>query len=139
MSFLLDTNVVSETRKRSPDPRVLAWFEATDQQALHVSVLTIGELAKGIALQRRKDPQAAAGLDHWLRGIEELFSDRVIPIDGPIATAWGELNAERPLPVIDSLLAATAKVRGFTLVTRNVRDVESTGVPVVNPWDGRPS
>ena len=63
----------------------------------------------------------------------------MILIDGPIATAWGELNAQRPLPVIDSLLAATAKVRGFTLVTRNIRDVESTGVPVVNPWDGPPS
>jgi predicted nucleic acid-binding protein len=139
LSFLLDTNVVSETRNRAPNPRVLAWLETADQQALHVSVLTIGELAKGIALHRRKDPRAANGLDHWLRGIEELFSDRIIPIDGPIATTWGQLNAERPLPVIDSLLAATAKVRGFTLVTRNDRDVESTGVPVINPWDGLPS
>lgn len=137
MSFLLDTNVVSETRKRTPDRNVLAWFDDTDQQDLHISVLTIGELTKGIARRRHRDPRSAAGLEHWLRGIEELFSDRVIPIDASIATAWGNLDAGRPLPVIDSLLAATAKVRGFTLVTRNVKDIEPTGVPYINPWDSR--
>ncbi len=137
MSFLLDTNVVSETRKRTPDRNVLAWFDDTDQQDLHISVLTIGELTKGIARRRHRDPRSAAGLEHWLRGIEELFSDRVIPIDASIATAWGNLDAGRPLPVIDSLLAATAKVRGFTLVTRNVKDIEPTGVPCINPWDSR--
>ena len=137
MSFLLDTNVVSETRKRTPDRNVLAWFDDTDQQDLHISVLTIGELTKGIARRRHRDPRSAAGLEHWLRGIEELFSDRVIPIDASIATAWGNLDAGRPLPVIDSLLAATAKVRGFTLVTRNVKDIEPTGIPYINPWDSR--
>ncbi len=137
MSFLLDTNVVSETRKRTPDRNVLAWFDDTDQQDLYISVLTIGELTKGIAQRRRRDPRSAAGLEHWLRGIEELFSDRVIPIDASIATAWGNLGAGRPLPVIDSLLAATAKVRGFTLVTRNVKDIEPTGVACLNPWDSR--
>ena len=137
MSFLLDTNVVSETRKRAPDRNVLAWFDDTDQQDLYISVLTIGELTKGIARRRHREPGAAAGLEHWLRGIEELFSDRVIPIDAPIATAWGRLNAGRPLPVIDSLLAATAEVRGFTLVTRNVKDIKETGVAYLNPWDSR--
>ena len=137
MSFLLDTNVVSETRKRTPDRNVLAWFDDTDQQDLHISVLTIGELTKGIARRRHRDPRSAAGLEHWLRGIEELFSDRVIPIDASIATAWGNLDGGRPLPVIDSLLAATAKVRGFTLVTRNVKDIEPTGVAYINPWDSR--
>ena len=137
MSFLLDTNVVSETRKRTPDRNVLAWFDDTDQQDLHISVLTIGELTKGIARRRHRDPRSAAGLEHWLRGIEELFSDRVIPIDASIATAWGNLDAGRPLPVIDSLLAATAKVRGLTLVTRNVKDIEEAGVAYINPWDSR--
>lgn len=137
MSFLLDTNVVSETRKRTPDRNVLAWFDDTDQQDLHISVLTIGELTKGISRRRRRDPRSAAGLEHWLRGIEEMFSDRVIPIDASIATAWGNLGAGRPLPVIDSLLAATAKVRGLTLVTRNVKDIEPTGVAYINPWDSR--
>ena len=135
MSYLLDTNVISETRKRQPDPNVLAWLQDADHADLHISVLTIGELTKGIALYRRRDPGAAASLAHWLRGIEELFADRIILIDAPIARMWGEFNAERPLPVIDSLLAATAKVRGFTLVTRNVKDVRSTGAAVVNPWD----
>ncbi len=134
MSFLLDTNVISETRKRNPDRNVLAWLQAADQAGLFISVLTIGELTKGIALHRRRDPGAAASLAHWLHGIEELFADRIILIDAPIARIWGELNVERPLPVIDSLLAATAKVRGFTLVTRNVKDVQSIGVAVVSPW-----
>ena len=137
MSFLLDTNVVSETRKRTPDRNVLAWFDDTDHQDLHVSVLTIGELTRGIARRRRRDPRSADSLEHWLRGIEELFSDRVIPIDASIATAWGNSDADQPLPVIDSLLAATAKVRGLTLVTRNVKDIEPTGVAWINPWDSR--
>ena len=138
MRFLLDTNVVSETRKRLPDRNVLDWLEAADQRALFISVLTIGELNQGIARRRRRDPQAAASLHHWLRGIVEFFSERVVAIDAPVAEAWGELNAERPLPVIDSLLAATAHVHGFIVVTRNVKDIEPTGVPVLNPWNRRP-
>ncbi len=137
MSFLLDTNVVSETRKRVPDRNVMAWLEGVDQRDLYVSVLTIGELTKGVARRRRRDPRGAESLGHWLRGIEELFSDRLVPVDGEIATVWGELNAEAPLPVIDSLLAATAKVRGLALVTRNVKEVARTGVGCVNPWDQR--
>lgn len=137
MSFLLDTNVVSETRKRAPDTNVLDWLERRDHRELYLSVLTIGELTKGIALRRRRDPRAAASLEHWLRGIDVLFSDRVIPIDVSIAAAWGRLNAERPLPVIASMLAATAMERGLTLVTRNVKDIEATGVAIINPW--RPS
>lgn len=136
MSFLLDTAVVSETRRRTPDAAVLAWLDPIDPNDLHVSVLTIGELAIGIARLRRKDPSAAAALGHWLSGIEELFADRVIRIDATVAKAWGGLNAERPLPAIVSLLAATAKVHGLTLVTRNVRDLASTGVRVIDPWAG---
>ncbi len=135
MSFLLDTNVVAETRKRSPHPNVLSWLETADQETLYISVLTIGVLARSIARRRRTDPRAADSLEHWLRGIEDMFSDRVIPIDGSIATAWGELSASQPLAAIDLLLAATAKVRGFTLVTRNVREVAPTGVSATSPWD----
>ncbi len=134
MSFLLDTNVVSETRKRYPDPKVLSWLQRVNQADLFISVLVIGELVKGIAQLRRRDPQAAASLEHWLRGIEQLFSDRIILIDASIAKTWGDLNADQPLSVIDSLLAATAKVRGLTLVTRNVKDVKVTGVSIINPW-----
>lgn len=134
MSFLLDTNVISETRRRTPDRNVLAWLQASDQQDLYISVLTIGELTKGIARLGKSDPRAAASLDHWLRGIEQMFSERVIPIDIDVAAAWGRLNADAPLPVIDSLLAATAKIHGLTLVTRNVADVARTGVSLLNPW-----
>ncbi len=134
MSFLLDTNVVSETRRRNPDPNVLAWLQRTDQADLYISVLTIGELTKGVARRARTDPRAAASLDHWLRGIQRMFSDQVIPIDTDVAAVWGRLNAGSPLPVIDSLLAATAKIHGLTLVTRNIRDVVRTGVSHLNPW-----
>lgn len=139
MSFLLDTNVVSELRKRTPDSNVMAWFEQADQSDLYLSVLTLGELTKGIAKLGQTEPEAAASLDHWLKGIEQLFLERVIPIDTPTARVWGEFNAGAPLPVIDSLLAATAKVHGFTLVTRNVKDVAATGISVVNPWNHDPS
>lgn len=135
MNFLLDTNVVSETRKRTPDDAVMAWFNTTDANSLYLSVLTLGELAKGIARRRRTDPVAADSLAHWLTGIETLFADRVIPIDTAVAQLWGEMNAAAPLPVIDSLLAATAQTHDLALVTRNVRDVERTGVRVVNPWE----
>lgn len=134
MSYLLDTNVISETRKRSPDPRVLAWLQDVDPNALFLSVLTIGELARGVAKCRRTDPAAAASLAHWLAGIDTLYGDRVVPIDTAVATVWGELTAGRSLPVIDSLLAATAKVHRMTVVTRNVRDMQPTGVPCLDPW-----
>ena len=126
---------MSETRKRRPDPNVVEWLQAVDQAELHISVLTIGELTRGVAQHRRRDPQAAASLEHWLRGIEDMFSDRVVPIDTAVATAWGHLGAIRPLPVIDSLIAATALAHGHRVVTRNVEDFAPTGVVVVNPWD----
>ena len=136
MSFLLDTNVVSETRKRAPDAHVMAWFQGVDQSDLFLSVLTIGELTKGIARRRARDPNAAESLMHWLRGIETLFAERLIPVDAAVAAAWGELNAARPLPVTLSLLAATARVHGLTLATRTIKDVHDTGVDCVNPWEG---
>jgi hypothetical protein len=105
-----------------------------DPNELFLSVLTISELARGIAKRRRIDPAAAASLAHWLAGIDTLYGDRLIPIDTEVATTWGELTAGRSLPVIDSLLAATAQVHGMTVVTRNTRDIEPTGVPCFDPW-----
>ena len=129
--------MVSETRKRRPDPAVVGWLQGVDPGEIYVSVLTIGELAKGIAKRRESDPAAADDLAHWLRGIELLFADRVLPVDNAVAMAWGELSVRRSLPVIDSLLAATATVHGLTVASRNVRDFERSGVALLNPWDSR--
>ena len=134
MKYLLDTNILSETRKKAPAPQLLDWMDSVDQKDLFVSVLTIGELTKGIELRRRSDPRAAASLEHWLQGLGKLFSDHIIGIDADIAATWGRMNARRTFPVIDSLLAATAQVRVLTLVTRNIRDIEDTGVAYLNPW-----
>ena len=134
MSFLLDTNVVSETRRKVPDGHVVAWLAAVGQDELYVSVLTLGELANGVARRRLRDPDGAASLAHWLEGIELLFADRVLPIDTAVAVAWGEFSADRSRPVVDTLLAATAMVHGLPLVTRNLKDIEGLPVPVLDPW-----
>jgi predicted nucleic acid-binding protein len=136
LSYLLDTNVLSETRRRAPDQNVLAWLDRADPGELFVSVLSIGEIRKGIESRRHRDARAAAALDHWLRGLETLFADRLVPIDVEVAETWGELAARETLPVIDAAIAATAKARGLTVVSRNVRDIARTGVEVVNPWQG---
>jgi predicted nucleic acid-binding protein len=135
LSYLLDTNVISETRKRRPEPKVVRWLESSAPDALYVSVLTLGEIAKGIELQRRRDRLAAAALEEWLRGLGERFTDHIIPVDQEIANCWGRLSTDAHLPVVDGLLAATAVVRGLALVTRNTGDVARTGAPIVNPWD----
>lgn len=135
MSYLLDTNVVSELRRKAPDASVLAWFGRTDPNDLHLSVLTLGEVAKGAASLSRRDPKAGKSLRDWLDGLRARYSDRLIGINALVAEEWGRLSAGRPLPVIDGLLAATALVHGMVLVTRNGTDVADTGVGVVNPWD----
>jgi predicted nucleic acid-binding protein len=132
--YLLDTNVISETRKAKADAGVIAFLSAAETAGLFLSVLTLGELRKGVAAKRRTDPGAADQLGAWVDGIETTFADRVLPIDVATVQRWGELSANRSLPVIDTLIAATAISHGLTLVTRNTRDVESTGVPLVDPW-----
>lgn len=132
--FLLDTNVLSELRRTSPDPGLMAWWDAAPDHALHVSVLTLGEIRYRAARLAARDPRAAAALDRWLADLVELFADRIIDIDHEIADAWGRLRAARPLPVVDGMLAASALAHDLTLVTRNTRDVEGTGVRVLNPF-----
>ena len=132
--YLLDTNVISETRKARADAGVMAFLTAADEASLFVSVLTLGELRKGVEVKRRSDPDAAGRLGAWVDGIETTFTDRVLSVDAPAARLWGELSTQRSLPVIDSLIAATALTHGLTLVTRNTRDVASTGVPLLDPW-----
>ena len=132
MSYLLDTCVLSEARRRSAP--AVAWLQAADPVTLFLSVITVGEIAKGIAVRERTDPVAAVSLGRWLDGIRNIYTDRVLPIDDAVATAWGHLMARRILPVPDGLIAATARVHNLTLVTRNVADFADTGVDVVNPW-----
>lgn len=102
--------------------------------SLFLSVLTIGEIANGIAVRERTDPVDAASLARWLDELRHDYADRVLEIDDIVATAWGHLMARRTLPVTDGLIAATARVNNLTLVTRNVADFADTGVDVVNPW-----
>jgi toxin FitB len=136
VAWLLDTNVLSETRKKKADSGVIAFLQAADSSALYLSVLTIGELRKGIAAKNRTDPIAAKSLAVWLEGLEFGFADRILPIDAAIARLWGDSSADRPRPVIDTLLAATAAHHGLTFVTRNIRDVEGIPVKLHNPWTG---
>ena len=138
--FLLDTNIVSELVKRKPEPRVAAWIDSIDENLLHLSVLTFGEIRKGIASLR--DTSRRIALEAWLDGDLTLrFADRILPITRTVADRWGRLAADAvaaraPLPVIDGLLAATALDQSLTLVTRNTKDVSVTGVPLFDPWSG---
>lgn len=132
--YLLDTNVVSETRRKQPHPGVISFISGTEPSDLYLSVLTLGELRKGAASKRKTDPDAARLLAAWVDGLEFSFVDHILPIDAAVATAWGELAAQRTRPVIDTLLAASALVRGLTLVTRNTSDVRDTKVKLLDPW-----
>lgn len=135
MSFLIDTNVLSELRRKLPSPAVQAWFQAHPAPTLFLSVLTIGEIRKGI--EGLADATRRQALSAWLDvELPGFFSGRILPIDVAVADRWGRLvgAAGRPLPAIDSLLAATALVHGLTLATRNTQDFAGLPVPVVNPW-----
>jgi hypothetical protein len=133
-AYLLDTNVLSETRRKKADPGVMAFLEAADSTTLYLSVLTLGELREGIAAKRRTDPAAAQALAVWLEGLEIGFADRILGVDAAVARLWGDRSGDRPRPVIDTLLAATAAQHGLTLVTRNTRDISGLPVKVHNPW-----
>jgi toxin FitB len=135
--YLLDTNVISETRRSRPDAGVIAFLSAAGAEGLFLSVLTLGELRKGVALKRRTDPLAASELGAWVEGIATNFADRILPIDTAAALRWGELSAGGNPPVIDMLIAATALSRDLTLVTRNTRDFKSSGVLLLDPWRAR--
>lgn len=132
MSYLLDTNVISELRKgERADADVVSWFAGLADEEVFLSVLTIGEIRRGIENVRRRDADSAAALDRWLALLSEAHGDRILPIDRAIAEEWGRMNVPDPLPVIDGLLAATARVLGLTLVTRNIADVKGTGVELL--------
>jgi predicted nucleic acid-binding protein len=136
VSFLLDTNVVSEIRKQTPDAGVASWFASVPADRLFLSVLAVGEIRHGIERLARRDPAQAEIFERWLSQLVGGYGDRLIPITERIAQAWGRLNYPDPVPVVDGLMAATALVHDWTLVTGNVGDVRSTGVRLLNPFSG---
>ena len=136
MSFLLDTNVVSEVQRARGAAQVKAWFAAVSSADLFLCVLTLGEIRQGTERLRRRDPRQAGVYEAWLGRLEAEFGDRILPVTAAVAHEWGRMNAGDPLPIIDALLAATARVHGLTLVTRNTRDLARTGVALLDPWLG---
>jgi len=133
--FLLDTNIIFELRKRDrAHPNVARWVALTPVEEIGTSVIVLAEIRCGIELTRRRDPEQARSLDRWFGQMRRRLGDRVLPVDEPIADAWAVLGIPNRLPLIDGLLAATAKVHGLTLVTRNVDDFVRTGASVVDPF-----
>lgn len=138
MNLLLDTNVLSEVRRPAPSPKVLAWLDTIDEDRAFVSVASIAELRRGIALL--EDGRRRTALAAWLaHDLPARFAARVLPIDQPVAERWGDLMAQSrrsgvALSVMDGFFAATAIAHSLTLVTRNVRDFAAFGVPLLNPW-----
>jgi len=135
VTYLLDTNVISEIRKRHPDPHVAAWWDTVTSAEVFISALTIGEIRLAIERLRRKDSAQANLLEQWLHGLRAIYTDHIINVDAGIAEEWGRLNVPGPLPVVDGLLAATARAQGLILVTRNVADLARSDVRVFNPFD----
>ena len=127
--------MVSELRKQErANPRVLGWFEDVADEEIHISVLVIGELRRGVETIRKRDEVQAASLERWLTRLMAAHAERIVPVDGRIAEEWGRLAAIRTGSVIDTLMAATALVHGFVLVTRNVQHVAWTGASYLNPF-----
>lgn len=135
MSWLIDTNIISEVRKGARcDANVAAWYASIDDADIYLSVLVLGEIRKGIERARPSDPAQAAALEAWLAAIVASFADRILPVDLAVAEEWGRMSAPRPAPTVDALLTATARVHGMTLATRNISDVADLGADVVNPF-----
>jgi predicted nucleic acid-binding protein len=133
--YLLDTNVVSELRKAAPDPNVLAWHAKHAGAEVFLSALLVGEVRRGIERIRGRDPKQADVLERWFAGLLSTYRSRILPVTAEVAQEWGRCNVNDPVPVVDGLMAATAKVHDLTLVTRNVADVARTGVAVANPFE----
>jgi predicted nucleic acid-binding protein len=135
VSFLLDTNILSELRKGPRcEPRVQQWAAAAESD-LHTSVVVLGELKRGIEGVRPRDPRFAGELERWLMRLILMMGRRILPVNQAVALEWGRITAARTVPPIDGLLAATALVNGLTMATRNIRDFADLGVSYVNPFE----
>lgn len=135
MSYLLDTNILSELRKGpQADAKVRAWDASTDADERFTSVIVLAELMKGARLRGRRDVGGGAALERWIERVVTEFRERILPVDLPVASVWADLIAQRSRPPIDMLIAATAIAHGCVLVTRNVSDFEESGARLLNPW-----
>jgi predicted nucleic acid-binding protein len=130
--YLLDTCVISEARRRSRP--AVTWLQSTRPETLFLSAITVGEIMKGVTMKLRTDPPAAAVLLRWLDELRVVYASRILPINDEVATSWGRMMAERSRPVVDTLIAATARVHNKVVVTRNVADFADVGVTVLDPW-----
>jgi predicted nucleic acid-binding protein len=133
--FLLDTVVLSELRKRDRNPNVVRWLAGASANDVFLSAVTIGEIERGIVRQRAKDAAFAEALESWLDRTIQVYADRILPVDTPVARRWGSLSARIGNDGADLLIAATALEHGLTVVTRNVRHFESTGVAFIDPFE----
>ena len=136
MNYLLDTNVLSELFKKHPEPKVVQWFTQADPESLFLSVLTLGEIRKGLE-KMEKGSRKNRLIQFLEKDIPAQFEDRVLAVDAEIGEAWGilEARAGRPLSTVDALLSATALTRHLTLVTRNAQDFEFHHLKLLNPWE----
>jgi predicted nucleic acid-binding protein len=130
--YLVDTNVISEARRGTA--QAVAWLRSVDPLTVHLSVLTLGEIMRGIALRQKSDPPAASHLAAWLRKVRHDHAARILPVTDQIAVEWGRIAAIRPRGDTDGLIAATAIVHDLAVVTRNVADFADTGADIINPW-----
>jgi len=138
VNYLIDTNIISELRKGAKcDRNVAFWFESIVDADIYLSVLVLGEIRRGIERARPKDPAQTRALEKWLADVVNSFAERILPIDQMVADEWGRMSAKRPLSTTDALLAATAKVHGLILATRNIVDVADLGADVLNPFEQR--
>lgn len=133
--YLLDTVVISELRKRQPDPAVVQWLSQRAESELFLSVLTIGEIQREITGKRQDDPAFADALSAWLDALLRNYGDRILPVSTEVARLWGDLSWRVKHNGADVLIAATALSHGLVVVTRNVRHFDPLGVKVVNPFD----
>jgi len=131
--YLLDTNIVSDVQRRLPKPT--EWLASVDPTSVSLSVITLGEIERGIIKLRKVDSEKATRLDLWLRELRRDNADRILAVTEDVALAWGRITAGRTRGSADTLIAATALVHDLVLVTRNVTDFDDTGVTVLNPWD----
>ncbi|MGQ0444348.1 MAG: type II toxin-antitoxin system VapC family toxin [Beijerinckiaceae bacterium] len=131
--YLVDTNVISEARRGTRE--AVAWLRSAKASTIYLSVLTLGEITKGVAMKERVDRRAADNLAEWLQKLRRDHADRILAVTGDITMEWGRIAALRPRGDVDGLIAATAIVHGLILVTRNIADFDDISVSIVNLWD----